>query len=92
VTRKAQPVRIIQRATRDRPHAWEKFGRPSQGRSTGRTKFSQLLIVVVLNETRVLQHRIGVGLIELELAQSLVRGLTHNKMLSGCDNIAETAL
>ncbi len=30
-----------------------------------------------------LEHRIGVGLAELELAQSAVRSLTHHKMLPG---------
>jgi hypothetical protein len=39
-----------------------------------------------------LEHRIGVRLIELELAQSAVRCLAYDKTLSRTKNIAETAL
>ncbi len=39
-----------------------------------------------------LEHRIGVGLAELELAQSAVRSLTHHKMLPGGVDVTETEL
>jgi hypothetical protein len=45
-----------------------------------------------LGNNTCLEHRIRVRLIELELSQSLVRCLTHRKMLSGSKYIAVTAL
>ena len=39
-----------------------------------------------------LEHRIGVGLVEFELAQCAIRTLTHDEMLTGGGDVAEASL
>src|SRR5260370_25119303 len=46
----------------------------------------------LLRRESALEHRIGVGLIELELTESPIRCLANVKMLAGGRNIAVTAL
>ena len=38
------------------------------------------------------QHRVGIGLVELELAESVMRSLIHQKMLGGSGDVAEASL
>ncbi len=59
----------------------------------GPSKFSLRFTHIISAEIRIeLEHRIGIGLAELELAQSAIRRLTYYKVLADRVRVAEAAL